>query len=128
MLKMPNEKVWLSTANGKVCLRVLRNKLDQFRGFQLVEQIPAHEGLLYVVAPFAKKPNFWMKDVLQPLDIIFVSASGRILEVIQAMPYQRIVIKSPKNAGFAIELPAGCARKLKLLKGSCSLASFVANL
>lgn len=127
-LKMPGEKLCLTTKNGKICLRVLRNKLHQLRGFQLVEKIAPNEGLIYVVTPFAKKPSFWMKDVLQPLDIVFLSNAGHVLEVVKALPYQRKIIKSPKNTSFAIELPAGEAKRLKLCKGCKVLAPFLVNL
>lgn len=127
-LKMPNEKVLLKTEDGEVSLRVLRLKPHQMRGFQLVEKLPPHEGLLYLVAHFERKPNFWMKGVAQPLDIVFLSKHGDVIDVVRANPNQEGRIKSPQNTNYAIELPAGEAQKLKIFKGSNVLASLVVNL
>lgn len=100
-----------------VYLRVLRNDLDRQRGFQLVEAIHPNEGLLYLLDDI-QKPAFWMKDVLQQLDLIFIDNQGHILELVQARPHNTEIIMPPENAKFAIELAGGIAKQLKLIKGS----------
>lgn len=117
LLRMPSEKVCLESKNQHVWLRVLREKSDQKRGFQLVEELRPNEGLLYILAS-SKKPGFWMKDVVQHLDILFIDTHGHVLEMVQAHPHRRDVITPPKQTMYAIELIGGRAKQLKLMKGA----------
>ncbi len=116
-LRMPSEKVCLDIKNQHICLRVLRDKSDQKRGFQLVEEILPNEGLLFIFSE-SEKPNFWMKDVVQHLDILFIDINGNILEMVQAHPHRRDIITPPKKTMYAIELMGGRAEQLKLMKGA----------
>jgi len=117
LLRMPSEKVCIDTKNQHVCLRVLRDKSDQKRGFQLVEELRPNEGLLYILTD-SKKPNFWMKDVVQHLDILFIDTHGHVLEMVQAHPHRTDIITPPKKTMYAIELMGGRAKQLKLTKGT----------
>lgn len=114
---MPNEIICIQLKDAHICLRVLRHQKDQKRGFQLVEEIKPYEGLLYVL-PDKVKPNFWMKDVVQHLDIIFLDADGYVIELIHAKPHRRDVITPPIDTLCAIELAGGSALQFKLRKGS----------
>lgn len=117
LLSMPNEWVCLDIKDQHVCLRILRSKSHQRRGFQLVEDIRPNEGLLYILAD-TKKPNFWMRDVIHHLDIVFVDEDGYIVDLVEAKPHRSDRIKAPSNAWYAIELPKGTAHQLQLSKGS----------
>jgi uncharacterized membrane protein (UPF0127 family) len=117
LLRMPSEKLCVDIKNQHVCLRILRNKTDQSRGFQLVETLHPNEGLLYILQD-SNKPNFWMKDVVQHLDIVFVDTNGLILEMVEAHPHRSDVITTPKETMYAIEVLGGRAKKLKFMKGS----------
>ncbi len=117
LLRMPSEKVCIDMKNQHVCLRVLSQKSDQKRGFQLVEELCPNEGLLYLLTG-SKKPVFWMKDVVQHLDILFIDTHGNVLEMVQAQPHRRDVITPPTQTVYAIELIGGRAEQLKLTKGS----------
>jgi uncharacterized membrane protein (UPF0127 family) len=117
LLRMPTEKVCMKLQDQKVCLRVLRNDIDRKRGFQLVEAIRPNEGLLYLLND-TEKPAFWMKDVLQQLDLIFIDNQGCVLELVQAKPHDTKVIIPPDNSMFAVELAGGVAMQIKLIKGS----------
>lgn len=116
LLRMPTEKVCVDVKNHHMCLRVLRDKVDQTRGFQLVENLHPNEGLLYILQE-PKKPNFWMKDVFQHLDIVFIDPHGHVLEIVNAYPHHTDVITPPKETMYAIELLGGRANQLKLMKG-----------
>lgn len=114
---MPNEKVCVDVKNQHVCLRVLREKIDQKRGFQLVENLHPGEGLLFVL-PDSKKPNFWTQGVIQRLDIVFLDNRGHILEIVHAHPNRTDVITPPQNTTYAIELLGGRAEQLNFEKGA----------
>lgn len=116
LLRMPTEKICFDVKNQHVCLRVLRDVTDQSRGFQMVENVRPNEGLLYVLSG-SKKPDFWMKDVVQPLDIVFIDINGRVLDNVRAYPLREDAITPPKNTMYAIELMGGQAENLQLVKG-----------
>lgn len=116
ILRMPSEVVCFDMQENQIYLRVLRTHEDQLRGFQLVEYIKPCEGLLYILG-HEKKPNFWMKDVLQNLDIIFVDKDGCIVEMVQAKSHHEELIVPPSDTMYAIELLEGTASKLNLSKG-----------
>lgn len=115
LLRMPSEKVCLDIKNQHVYLRVLRDKSHQNRGFQLVEELRPNEGLLYILTE-SKKPNFWMKDVVQHLDILFIDTHGHVLDMVHAYPHRRDLITPPPKTRYAIELMGGRAEQLKLTK------------
>lgn len=116
LLRLPSEKVCFEVKDQHVCLRVLRDKADQARGFQFVENLRPNEGLLYILSG-SKKPDFWMKDVIQPLDIVFIDIHGYIIETVQAYPLKKDIITPPQNTMYAIELMRGRAEIFKLIKG-----------
>lgn len=116
LLRMPTEKVCCDIKDQHVCLRVLRDISDQSRGYQLVETLRPNEGLLYILSG-SKKPDFWMKDVVQPLDIVFIDINGQVLENVPAFPLRRDVITPPRNTMYAIELMGGQAANLQMTKG-----------
>ena len=117
LLRMPSEKVYLEIKNQNLYLRVLRDKSDKNRGFQLVEELCPNEGLLYFLTE-PKKPKFWMKDVFQHLDILFIDTHGHVLELVQAHPHRRDLITPPKKTMYVIELMGGRAEQLNLIKGA----------
>jgi uncharacterized membrane protein (UPF0127 family) len=116
ILRMPSEKMCIEIEGSHVCLRVLRHHDHQRRGFQLVEQLPSNEGLLYIFHG-AKKPEFWMRDVLQHLDIVFVDDSGCIVDIVSAEPLKEHVISPPSATLYAVEFPKGIVDQLGLKKG-----------
>lgn len=117
LLRMPSEKVWFDVKDRHMCLRILRDQSHQKRGFQLVETLSPNEGLLYIL-PESKKPEFWMKDVIQPLDIVFIDMNGQVLDNVPAYPLREDVITPPINAMYAIELMGGQAVNFQLIKGN----------
>lgn len=116
LLRMPTEKVCFDVNDQQVCLRVLRDKAHQKRGFQLVETLRPNEGLLYILSG-SKKPDFWMKDVIQPLDIVFIDINGHVLDNVPACPLREDVITPPRNTMYAIEVMGGQAANFHLIKG-----------
>lgn len=62
--------------------------------------------------------SFWMKGTRIPLDIVFVSPEGRVLNVATGKPFDETPIPSDGGVGMVIEVPAGRARLLGLEKGA----------
>ncbi len=98
---------------GKTPLRVeLVEKLeDQERGLMFRTSLPENEGMLFVY----KRPqemSFWMKNTFIPLDIAFVGADGRILNIHHARPLdETILYRSAGEAKYVIETNQGWFEK-----------------
>lgn len=80
--------------------------------------IGENEGMLFVF----KEPgyyNFWMKDMKFPIDIVWVDANKRVIEVtdnIQPSTYPDTFI-STRRPQYVLELKAGQAAKLGITSG-----------
>ena len=61
--------------------------------------------------------GFWMENTPLPLDIIYVSPSGRVLNVRRGQPYSREVLNSAGVTADVIELVAGEAERIGLKPG-----------
>ncbi|MFB2838002.1 DUF192 domain-containing protein [Floridanema evergladense] len=76
-------------------------------------------GMLFPVQP-PRVVSLWMKNVREPLDIVFVR-QGKVVAIAQSVPpclNQRCpVYKSPVPVDLVIELPAGNADRFKLSVG-----------
>lgn len=59
---------------------IVRTPLEQERGLSGRSSIPDNYGMLFVFAK-ADRYGFWMKDMLVPIDIIWLSDFGTIIKV-----------------------------------------------
>ncbi len=61
----------------------------------------------------------WMKDTLFPLDLVFVTASGEVVHVIErTTPLSETFLPTPVPARYVIELNAGEAARRGLAPGA----------
>jgi uncharacterized membrane protein (UPF0127 family) len=78
--------------------------------------LPADRGMLFVF----KTPDtysFWMHNTLIPLDIIFLNAEGKVLEIHHRRPLDDTGRGPRDPALFVIELNAGAAQTIGLKPG-----------
>ena len=79
----------------------------QERGLMFRRFLPDNEGMLFVY----KEPiemSFWMRNTFLPLDIAFIGADGRILNIHQARPLDDSVLyRSAGAAKYVIETNQG---------------------
>ncbi len=116
MLRLPDDTLTLEYLGEPFYLRVLTKSEEQARGFQLVEDIRPNEGLVFVL-PKDGKTDFWMKNVLQKLDIVFIDELGVVVGLVEGSPNNKLHIVSPPTAVCAVELPRGLASKIHLQQG-----------
>lgn len=87
---------------------------DKKRGLSGVPEIPPGTGLLMVLNPH-RDSRIWMKGMLIPIDIIFVSAAGNVLATVaRAAPCvttKSCPVYSAANARYVIETRAGFVLK-----------------
>jgi len=86
------------------------------QGLMNVSNLSENQGMLFL---FDNEDyyNFWMKDTLIPLDIIFINKDLRIVDIIQAVPCKKDPCKvyTPKNkAKYVLEVNKDFAKDNKI--------------
>ena len=106
-------------------LAVAADESSRERGLMGVRHIPPNEGMLFVFPDVAGAHHeFWMKDTLVPLDMIFVEDDGTVSSVFANVPATKpgtSDAKIARRAGtgrFVIELAAGGARRAGIVVGT----------
>ncbi len=82
--------------------------------------LPKNSGMLFIF-PDEETRSFWMKNTLIPLDVIFVSSTGRVNEITTLNPCQETEICQSYNsktpAQYVLEINAGSTEKWKIMEG-----------
>ncbi len=69
-------------------------------------------GMLFIY-PREQFASFWMKNTLIPLDMLFISNDGRILQVArEAVPLSLTPIRSTQKVRAVLEINGGLAERL----------------
>lgn len=97
-------------------LQVAKTEEQRETGLMSVTLLPKHTGMVFVFE--ADQPvEFWMKNTLVPLDMVFVAADGTVRSVAANVPVVRedapddAIPRRGGSAKYVIELPAGEAAK-----------------
>ena len=80
------------------------------------ESMPSDRGMIFV---FGDEQNleFYMKNTLIPLDIVYLDRVGKVVSVAQMKPMDESAIPSGWPAKYAIELNEGTAAKVGVKAG-----------
>lgn len=87
-------------------------KTEREQGLMYVESMPANQGMLFVFEGTAPR-NFWMKNTLIPLDMVWLDAEKTIVDIQAAQPckVERCPVYSGKvPAQYVLELNQGVLR------------------
>ena len=86
------------------------------KGLMNIKQLKTHNGMLFIYdAPQIVK--FWMYNTFIPLDIIFIDDRNIISSIKNGVPMKKNLISSEIKVSAVLEIPKGCAKKLKIKKG-----------
>ena len=87
------------------------------RGLMFRRTLAPDAGMLFLF-PERERPTMWMANTWLPLDMLFVAADGRIVDIFaNAVPHSRLTISSPRPARMVLELGGGTARRLGITPG-----------
>lgn len=115
---LPVIPLTIKTAQGKKSFRVelaVTNQ-EQAKGLMFRTEMGANEGMLFI----RNSPgvaSFWMRNTVIPLDIIYIGTDGRILNIVNAIPYDETPLRSQGIAAAVLELNGGRAEQLGIKPG-----------
>jgi len=89
----------------------------QEQGLMFVRDLPPGHGMIFPEDP-PRTMSMWMKNTYIELDMVFVSASGRISKIIQrALPLSETTLSSDEPVRAVLEIGGGEAARLGLSVG-----------
>lgn len=105
----PQSALEIRTASGRqwFTIHIADSPARQEQGLMFVGLLPADEGMLF---PFAvpQVANFWMKNTVIPLDLLFITPRGRIACLHpMATPLVLDLITCPKPVKAVLEIAGG---------------------
>jgi uncharacterized membrane protein (UPF0127 family) len=114
---LPSEPLVIINAKGERCLFIVElavSSEEQEKGLMFRRTLAPDAGMLFVLAT-PQIVDFWMKNTILPLDIIFIRKDGTVDGIIRnAVPYSLTNIFSTGPVIATLEVPAGTAGRLNL--------------
>ena len=102
-------------------LEIAETPQAKAKGLMHRESLGDHEGMLFLFEP-PQKVSFWMKNVTQPLDIIFL-LNGKVMAIAPNTPPCQAdpcpLYPSGVAVNQVIELKAGSTARFNLKPGDC---------
>ena len=97
-------------------LEVATTPAQQEYGLMFRKFLPPDHGMLFLSAADDIK-TMWMKNTLIPLDMLFVTADGRIAKITQAKPLDLTPLPSDVPVRAVIEIAGGAAARQGIVVG-----------
>lgn len=116
---LPVVTLTVTGAKGAHAFRVevARTSEEQAQGLMFRTAMGADEGMIFPMDP-PRDASFWMRNTVIPLDIIFIGADRRILNIAaNAVPYSETPLPSAGPVSGVLELNGGRAAQLGIGPG-----------
>jgi uncharacterized membrane protein (UPF0127 family) len=107
------------TREGKInfTVEVATTEEQHENGLMFRKNLPQDHGMIFIFTP-VKQVNFWMKNTLIPLDMLFVDNQGIVTQIAaNAEPESTALISSTSEVRAVIELAGGTAAQDHIAKG-----------
>lgn len=112
-------KLTIDTAKGAqhFTIELALTPAQQEQGLMFRQSLAANAGMLFVF-PDDETAVFWMKNTLIPLDMLFIAANGRILDLHErAVPMSEATISSKVPVRAVLEVNGGTVARLGIKDG-----------
>jgi uncharacterized membrane protein (UPF0127 family) len=114
----------ITLPQGRVYAEVADTSASRAQGLSGRKGLSADEGMLFVFE-HSGKYGFWMKDMLFPIDIVWINEDGIVVHVVHnATPASYFVTNPPQtfvntpDAKYVLEVASGQAEKFGLYLGT----------
>ncbi|TCM57278.1 hypothetical protein C8J36_10268 [Rhizobium sp. PP-F2F-G48] len=111
----------IRTLDGKThafTVELAVNSDQRAQGLMYRREMAADHGMLFDFAQ-TRPVMMWMKNTFLPLDMLFLSKSGKVETVHQnAVPQSEAIIDSRVPVAYVVELNAGTAKELAITPGA----------
>jgi hypothetical protein len=102
----------------KIDVWIADNETRRARGLMFVENMADDAGMLFIY-PQSQEISMWMKNTHLSLDMLFVSANGRVHSIVaNTKPMSLDTISSNGTVRAVIELKAGSAARMNIRPGA----------
>ena len=106
--------------HGQIQVEIADTQDLRTQGLMHRTQLAENQGMLFVYPDQAVR-GVWMKNTLLSLDVIFLSADGKIVSILNGLtPCKQdpcTIYTSTTNAGYMLEVNAGFAERHQLKVG-----------
>lgn len=108
----------ITTAKGTHRFRaeVAATPAQQQKGMMFRTAMAPDEAMIFPNA-VPQERSFWMKNTVIPLDIIYIGADRRILNIVTGEPYSTVSLPSAGPVINVLEIPGGRAAELGIEPG-----------
>ncbi len=101
-----------------VTTEVAKSDAARARGLMYREHLPDGAGMWFVF-PKEVEQSFWMKNTFVSLDLIFVNAEDKVVDIIpNTTPKSETPLTAKKPYRYVLEVPAGFAERYKITVGT----------
>ncbi len=106
------ETTKVNVAGIEIIAEIADDDSERAIGLMNKTSLPEGSGMLFVWND-ERQRSFWMKNTLIPLDMIFISANGTIVDMTTMQPCKSLLCESYKSkpAKYVLEVNAGFAEK-----------------
>ncbi|MGE0152897.1 MAG: DUF192 domain-containing protein [Reyranellaceae bacterium] len=122
-MQFDQDELAIRTASGEVKFRVelAATPAQQQRGLMFREKLEPYTGMLFDFGT-PRIVSMWMMNTLIPLDMVFIAADGRIVNIAaNTTPMSTATILSAGPAKGVLEIAGGTARLLGIKPGDVVL-------
>jgi len=119
----------IDTAQGSRAFSVeLATQPDQMAvGLMFRQSLAPDAGMLFIY-PSEQPVEFWMKNTVIPLDMIFIAGDGRIRRIVErTIPLSTTPISSIDEVRAVLEVNAGTAARLGIKPGDIVRSAVLGN-
>lgn len=102
----PLGRAWVIFGTDTVVVEVARTPEERAQGLKFRDELAPGTGMLFVFPDLATR-SFWMEDTYIALDIAYMDASYRIVDIQQMEPLTTRTYPSAAPAMYALEVPEG---------------------
>ncbi len=113
-------KPYVEINGRKVEIELARTQAEQIKGLSGHKPLGKNQGMLFIFSELTPR-SFWMKNMLFPIDIIWIK-DNTVIKISPNLPPEgdspQKTYQSDEPANYVLEVPAGWAEKNKITAGA----------